>query len=130
MGLQGNTLFFRKGRPLITPGAAGDAAVSYALIRQAIMEKKVVRAIHHGLYREMCPHVIGATNGEACALFYQFGGQSISHSIEPGHSMDNWRCINISELSEVTIEEGAWHTASYDSKLQSCIDELDAVVPR
>jgi hypothetical protein len=104
--------------------------MSYALIRNAILERKIVRAIYQGLYCEMCPHLIGMRNGKQYALFYQFGGQSSSGPVQPGRSTENWKCIDINELSDVTIEEGAWHSASYDSKLQSCIDELDAVVPR
>lgn len=104
--------------------------MSYALIRHAILERKIVRAIYQGLYCEMCPHLIGTKNGKRYALFYQFGGQSSSGSIQPGRSKENWKCIDIEELSEVTIEDGPWHTASYNSKLQTCVDDLDAVVPR
>jgi hypothetical protein len=104
--------------------------MSYALIRYAIQEKKIVRAIYQGLYCEMCPHAIGVRNGKQYALFYQFGGRSSSGSIQPGRSKDNWKCIDIDELSEVTIEDGPWHTAPYDSELQTCVDALDAVVPR
>jgi hypothetical protein len=104
--------------------------MSYALIRHAVLEKKTVRAIYRGLYCEMCPHLIGMRNGKGYALFYQFGGQSSSGPIQPGRSTENWRCIEIADLSEVTIEDGPWHTASYSSKLKTCIDDLDAVVPR
>jgi hypothetical protein len=104
--------------------------MSYALIRCATLDKKIVRAIYQGLYCEMCPHAIGIRDGRQYALVYQFGGQSSSGLNKPGHSKDNWKCIDIDELSEVTIEEGAWHTAPYDAKLQTCIDDLDAVVPR
>ncbi len=100
----------------------------YALIRRAVLEKKIVRAIHHGLYREMCPHLIGTKNRKQYALFYQFGGQSNSGPIQPGRSKENWRCIDISELSDVTIEDGAWHTAPVHSRPQTCIDDIDAAV--
>jgi hypothetical protein len=104
--------------------------MSYALIRCAIVEKKIVRAIYQGLYCEMCPHVIGIKNGRQFALFYQFGGLSNSGRIQSDGSIENWRCIDIDALSEVTIEDGPWHTASYDSKLQACVDCVDTVVPR
>lgn len=104
--------------------------MSYALIRYAILKKKIVRAIYQGLYCELCPHLIGTRNGKQYALFYQFGGQSSSGSIQPGRSTENWKCIDIGDLSEVTIEDGPWHTASYNSQLQTCVDDLDAVLPR
>jgi hypothetical protein len=103
--------------------------MSYALIRCATLEKKIVRAIYQGLYCEMCPHSIGMKNGRQYALFYQFGGQSSSGSIQPGRSKDNWKCIDIGELSEVTIEDGAWHTAPYNSSLETCIESLDSAMP-
>ena len=102
--------------------------MSYALIRYAIVEKRIVRAIYQGLYCEMCPHVIGMKNGKQFAIFYQFGGQSKSGRIEFGRSKDNWRCIDINELSEVTIEDGVWRSASVRSRPQECIDDIDTAV--
>ena len=104
--------------------------MSCALIRNAILERKIVRAIYQGLYCEMCPHLIGKRNNKDCVLCYQFGGQSGSRLIQPDGSIDNWRCIDLEELSDVTIEDGAWHTAPYDSSLVACVDYVDAVVPR
>lgn len=104
--------------------------MSYALIRRAILEKKIVRGVYRGLYLEMCPHLIGTNNGRECALCYQFGGQSLSGLIQPDGSRENWRCIEVNELFDVTIEDGAWHTAQFDSNLQTCIEYLDVVVPR
>lgn len=102
--------------------------MSYVLIRRAILEKKIVRAIYHGLFREMCPHVLGTTNGKECALFYQFEGQSVSAHIQPGRSKDNWRCIDISELSDVTIEDGAWHSAPDGSRPIGCVVQIDVAI--
>ena len=108
----------------------GDGpTMSYALIRRAVLEKKTVRAVYQGLYCEMCPHLIGTRNGRECALCYQFGGQSSSRLIQPDGSIENWRCVEIAELFDVTIEDGAWHTARFDSSLRSCIEYLDAIVP-
>lgn len=55
--------------------------MSYALIRQAVLERKIVRGVYHGLYCEMCPHQIGKMNKKDYALCYQFGGQSNSGPI-------------------------------------------------
>jgi hypothetical protein len=101
----------------------------YALIRHAILERKIVRAVYQGLYCELCPHLIGTKNGKDCALCYQFGGQSSSGLIQPSGSIENWRCIDLDGLSDVTIEDGPWHTAPYDSNVETCIEFLDAVAP-
>lgn len=98
----------------------------YALIRQAILDKKVIRARYKGHVRLMCPHVIGLKDGHEHALFYQFGGGSRT-GISPG-SRNNWRCICVNELSDVSIVEGAWHTANNHSRANSCVDQVDVEV--
>lgn len=103
--------------------------MSYELVRQAIEARKAVSAYYHGQYREMCPHVLGTKNGKRHALFYQFGGQSNSRPIQPDGSADNWRCINIDDLSGVKIVNiDRWHTAPDHSRPQTCVDYVDAVV--
>lgn len=99
----------------------------YDLLRQAILKKHPVVATYKGYVREMCPHVLGTKNGKEHCLFYQFGGQSSSGTIIPG-SDNNWRCIPIHELMNVSIREGAWHTAHSHTKKQTCIDGVDVQV--
>ena len=81
--------------------------MSYDLIREAILEKKIIHATYRGQHREMCPHVLGRKNGKPQALFYQFGGESNSRPIQPDGSPDNWRCLELALLSDVRIVEGA-----------------------
>jgi hypothetical protein len=103
--------------------------MSYALIRQAILEKKAIYATYSGLHREMCPHVIGTKNGKPQALFYQYGGESSSRPIQPDGSPDNWRCIEIAKLSNVQIADvGIWHTAPDHSRPQTCVGDVDVAV--
>ncbi len=103
--------------------------MSYALVRQAILEKKGIAAHYHGYYREMCPHVLGTKHGKQQCLFYQFGGHSSSRPIQPDGSPANWRCIFIDELANVRIIEiDTWHSAPDHSRPQTCVDYVDAVV--
>jgi hypothetical protein len=103
--------------------------MSYALVRQAILERKGITAHYHGYYREMCPHVIGTKRGREQALCYQFGGQSSSGFIQPDGSPDNWRCIVIADLSGVQIVDvDTWHTAADHSRPQTCVDFVDVEV--
>jgi hypothetical protein len=99
--------------------------MSYALVRRAILERKAVFAIYHGLYREFCPHVIGVEHNGAQALCYQFGGQSHSRLIQPNGSPDNWRCFAISELSDVTIHDSEWHSAPDRTRPRGCVEFVD-----
>ena len=100
---------------------------NYTLIRNAIIYQQNVSATYNGYYREMCPHVIGSKNGRRQALFYQYGGQSSSGRITPG-ALNNWRCIPVDDLQNVTIIEGQWHTASNHSTPSTCVDIIDVEV--
>jgi hypothetical protein len=103
--------------------------MSYALVREAILEKKAITAYYNGQYREMCPHVLGMKNGKRHALFYQFGGQSNSRRIQPDGSSDNWRCVDIDALSNVkVVDVDTWHSAPDHSRPQTCVDIVDVVV--
>ena len=100
---------------------------TYALIRQAIQNKQQVTATYHGHHREMCPHVLGMKGGRRQALFYQFGGSS-SSGLAPAGSMDNWRCVIIDQLQNVSLRDGEWHSAANHSRPQTCVDQIDVEV--
>ncbi len=102
-------------------------ASNYELIEQAIREKLQVTATYKGYYREMCPHALGVKNGRQQALFYQFGGESSKGMVTPG-STDNWRCIAIQGLANITLRAGEWYTAANHSRAQTCIDQIDIEV--
>ena len=95
---------------------------AYELIKQAILGRKQVHANYKGNSRQMCPHVIGWKNGKARALFYQFGGYSSSGNLP------QWRCMDLDELTNVSVVAGPWHTGYGHSQAQTCVDEVDAQV--
>lgn len=99
----------------------------YALIRQAILDKDIVVATYNGHFREMCPHVLGTKNGRRQCLFYQFAGTS-SSGLGPDGSPDNWRCIPIGALRDVSVRKGDWHTAPNHSRPQTCVGQIDVQV--
>ena len=75
-------------------------------VKHALLERKLVSAVYHGFQREMCPHVLGWKEGREHALFFQVGGDSSQGLPLAGA----WRCLDLSELSEVSIHEGRWRT--------------------
>lgn len=97
---------------------------TYTLIREAILRKQQVVAVYGGHRREMCPHVLGTKGGRPQALFYQFGGDSSSGPVLPG-SPDNWRCLALEGLSQVSARAGPWHTGPGHSRPQHCVGEVD-----
>jgi hypothetical protein len=79
-------------------------AGTYALVRQAIIDKQQIVATYKGHVREMCPHAIGTKNGRQQALFFQFGGTS-SSGLPPG---GEWRAsrLRVSITSEASPANG------------------------
>jgi hypothetical protein len=114
-------------QPAYEYGWTSEVKETYARVRTAIENRVPIRGEYKGHVREMCPHVIGTKNGRANALFYQFGGTSSSR-LEPDGSPNNWRCIHLDELHDVTVFEGTWHTAPNHSRPQTCVDEIDLEV--
>lgn len=100
---------------------------NYELVREAIRQKKIVVATYRGCKRMMCPHVIGVKNGRRQALFYQFDGESNS-GIGADGDPENWRCIPVDQLSDVTVIDGLWHTADNHGRQQSCVGHVDVEV--
>ena len=98
----------------------------YEIIRHSIENRLIVIATYRKRKRVMCPHVLGTKNGRPQALFYQFSGESSSGLGKDGDP-GNWRCMFLSELSDVTSEEGEWHTAPNRSRPQTCVDDVDSV---
>lgn len=99
----------------------------YDVLVDAIENKKQIHATYDGFYREMCPHALGMKEGVLRCLFYQFGGEGSKGKIILGVN-DDWRCMFVEKLSDVTAVEGKWYTADNHSKKASCIDEIYAVV--
>ena len=97
---------------------------TYALIRQAILDKHQVVATYRGHRREMCPHVLGTKSGRRQALFFQFAGGS-SSGLPPG---GEWRCIPVDQLIDVVVRPGPWHTGTGHTRPQTCVDAVDAEV--
>ncbi len=97
---------------------------TYALIRQAILDKHQVIATYNGYRREMCPHVIGRKAGRRQGLFFQFAGGSSSGLPRGGE----WRCIPVDALKDVVVRPGPWHTGVGHSRPQTCIDIVDTEV--
>lgn len=100
---------------------------TYETIKDAIENLKQIHASYGGYHREMCPHVLGEKNGKMSCLFYQFGGESSSGKIEQ-ESKQNWRCLAIDRLKDVSSVEGQWHTADNHSSGQTCVDEIHAII--
>ena len=99
--------------------------MSYAVLRAAILNKQQVTCMYQGYGREMCPHVLGAKNGQDKVLSFQFGGES-SRGLPPG---GEWRCMFVDEITGAQTHDGPWHTGQSHTQPQTCVDAIDVEVP-
>ena len=98
---------------------------NFILLKEAIRNKQQCTAMYDWYHREFCPHVLwsGKDGSESC-LVYQFAGNTSSWAIT-SETKDNWRCIKVSGLQNLQIQDGAWHTFGNHSEEQTCVREVD-----
>jgi hypothetical protein len=94
---------------------------TYRLIAQAMAERKQVLCIYEGFARALCPIVLGHNKGEERVLAYQFAGNA-SHGLPPG---GQWKCLQLSKMTEVELRHGRWHAGSSHRRPQGCVSEVD-----
>lgn len=94
---------------------------TYDLFRQAILEEKQVTCIYNGYYRELCPVIIGHSDGREKVLAYQFAGESGS-SLPPG---GEWRCLYLSDVRDARLRDGPWREGLEHKSVQQCVEVVD-----
>ncbi|MGH2559671.1 MAG: hypothetical protein ACRDJH_11445 [Thermomicrobiales bacterium] len=97
---------------------------TYNLIKIAIEDRLQVVATYDGLVRLFCPHALGVKRDVPHALVYQFEGASKSGLPPTGE----WRCLNVDDLADVSLQPGEWHSAANVFNPQSCMDRIDVSV--
>ncbi|HUN59210.1 MAG TPA: hypothetical protein VMU41_13940 [Candidatus Binataceae bacterium] len=103
------------------------ASAIYNELSNAIRQKLTIVVDYNGYTRLLCPHAIGRKRGKEHLLAYQFGGDS-SQPIGPDGSTQNWRCMDVAQLSNLSTRTGPWHTAPNHTRRQTCIDDIDVEV--
>ena len=63
--------------------------------------RQQVLCTYDGYPRELCPVILGHTNGQEVALTYQFAGKS--------KSQGRWKCLSLSKVSNIQLRDGPWH---------------------
>lgn len=99
------------------------------LIVRAIETKTPISAIYDGHVRVLCPHVVGHKNDVLNMLAYQSGGESSSGPVRVGSGhIQNWRCMQVAKLKDVSFTSGDWATAENHSTPSKCVDQIIAQV--
>ncbi|MBV8889624.1 MAG: hypothetical protein JO305_08160 [Alphaproteobacteria bacterium] len=94
---------------------------TYRLFEQAIRQQKQILCLYDRHPRELCPIILGHTNGQEIALTYQFAGGS-SKPLPPG---GQWKCLHLAKVSDAQLRDGPWHAGDSHMQRQSCVDSVD-----
>jgi hypothetical protein len=84
-------------------------------------ERKQIVCLYRGRRREVCPIILGHSQGEEKALTYQFGGESNSGLPRRGE----WRCLFLSHVSEAPLREGRWYSGDSHTQPSRCVEVVD-----
>ena len=84
-------------------------------------DRKQIVCMYGGYRRELCPIILGHSGGEEKALTYQFGGESKSGLPPKGE----WRCLWLSKVTDVGLQDGPWHAGSSHIQPQGCVEIVD-----
>ena len=99
----------------------------WAVLQQAINEKRPVRAGYHGTERLLCPHMLGWKNGRPKVLSYQARGTT-THTPLPQDPRQRWRSMFVDEIEQPTITDEPWETAQNYSHTTNAIDDPEIAV--
>jgi hypothetical protein len=97
---------------------------TYRLFREAILNRMQVTCSYAGCPREICPHVLGHTDGNEKALTFQFAGDSVSGLPPDGE----WRCLSLADVRDARLRPGPWRTGFRHSTTQVCVADIDVDV--
>ena len=78
---------------------------AYATFRSALLQRKMVTGFYQGRYRDLCPHVIGHTDGLEKALVFQFAGDAAHGPDASGE----WCCVAVGDVQDTQIRPARWH---------------------
>jgi hypothetical protein len=96
-------------------------SAAYNLFRAAMFAEQQVHCIYDGHTRELCPVILGHSNGEEKVLAYQVGGTS-SKGLPRG---GEWKCLLLSKVRDPQLRNGPWREGERHSQEQSCVREVD-----
>jgi hypothetical protein len=96
-------------------------SANYALFEQAMRMRKQIVCRYDGNRRELCPIILGHSQGQEKVLTFQFAGGSKSGLPPDGE----WRCLFLSKVSDVELRDGPWRVGSNHTQPQGCVEVVD-----
>jgi hypothetical protein len=96
-------------------------SATYQRFRRAILEEQQVACVYKGHRRELCPVILGHSNGQEKVLAYQVGGSS-RQGLPPGGA---WKCLFLSRVEDAVLRDGPWREGSGHAGEQTCVADVD-----
>ena len=96
-------------------------SATYQMIMQAMRTRQQVLCMYRGFARALCPIILGHSGGRERVLGFQFAGGA-SRGLPPG---GQWKCFDISGMSEVELRGGRWHSGRSHSQPQYCVADVE-----
>ena len=96
---------------------------AWAILEQALIERRPVQATYHGHQRLLCPHTLGWRNNRPKVLAYQADGTTSQGTLTP-NPHQRWRSMFIDEIQNATITNHPWQTADNYTPTTNGIDTI------
>jgi hypothetical protein len=94
---------------------------AYTLFAWAIENRSRIRCVLHQHRREICPIILGHSDGQEKALVWQVGGETSGGPLR----RPDWKCFLLSNVEDAVLAEGSWLTGASHLSRQSCVAEVD-----
>jgi len=95
---------------------------TYELFHEAMSKRQPITCTYDGLRRELCPIILGRTDGEERVLAFQFAGETHNGPVRPS---GEWKCLRLASVQNAELGTGKWHAGEQHSTTQTCIKEVD-----
>ncbi len=96
-------------------------SANYDLFLRAMREKRPIHCRFDGFSREICPIVLGHTDGRETALAFQFAGETSKGPLQK----PQWRCFELARVTDARLHDGSWRAGDSHRSAQSCVREVD-----
>jgi len=97
------------------------ASDTYELFVEAMKARRPIACDFDDIPRQICPIILGHTDGREVALVYQFAGATSKGPLRA----PSWRCLELDRITNARVLDGAWRSGGSHSADQSCVKAVD-----
>jgi hypothetical protein len=106
----------------VSSNGGRESAVTYQIIRQAIMDRRCASALYEDYVRVFCPRTIGKDkSGTAVVAAFQYGGGCAGGLPLSG----KWCCFRVSDIDLISITGDAWRAGTIGGTRTSWVTDVD-----